>query len=255
MVKWKKDPVSKYYKNIETAKFFENCLFYASGILSFSLLLLSSENYPYTIKILQVLFPIITIVFVAIWIIIRSYLTTLAQEIRFFDFLSHAYDTPLVATRTKKYYNNKETNIFRRIAVQTLENTFYSKNILACMAYSERIKIGLYFLILAIAITIRQTDLSIISLITQLVFSEQLFSAYIRTEFLKNKIDKLYNEIYSLIASRQKWKTFEVVSLKIICIYEMAKAQNGITFSSKIFKDKSPSLDKEWVKIKKTLGL
>ncbi len=254
MVK-KIDPIrKKYYKPLEIAEKFECAFFYISAISSWLILIIDKNQYSALLEWSQILFALVVILLATTGATIRLYLAPRAQESRYKDFISHAFDTPHYE-KTKGYYNNKESEPLRRIAAQTLENSFYSKNIIVDMVRWERGKIIIYFVIWIFLMAHRSTELNIIVIITQVIFSEFLLLRWLLSEWLSCKFEKVFDNLFQLFKDNGKNTTFDSNALEINGIYEMAKASSCITLSEKIFIEKSSELDQEWKKIRSNLNI
>lgn len=251
----KTDPIrNKYYKPLERTEKCESVLFYISALFSFTPLLLTQAQNPTLFIWSQIIFSVSVILLALTSIVIRLYLFPRAQESRYKDFISHAFGVHH-NEKTKGYYNNSQTKPLNRVAAQTLENSFYSKNITEIMINNERIKIGVYFFIWLILLLNRNTELTTIVIITQIVFSEFLLVKWLNMELLRVKFEKTFDSMLNLFKTKQNGKTFETHTLETIGIYEMAKAHGCITLSDRIFSQKSKGLDQEWKDIRKNLNI
>lgn len=249
------DPIrKKYYKPLEIAEKSECIFFYVSAIFSLLTIIISKEQYSILLNTSQAFFSFSVIALCITSIIIRLYLAPRAQEHRYKDFLSHAYGTPHYE-QTKGYYNNKEIKPFRRIAAQMLENTLYSKNIIKEMVKWERIKIGIYVFVWLFLVVNRKTELSIILIATQIIFSELLLLRWLLTEWLKIKFEKIFENLFGLYKNKIDDIVFETSTLEMLGNYETAKANGSITLSEKIFLKKSEEMDQEWKEIRKKFNI
>ena len=245
----------KYFSPLERMELLGSFLFYISAILSFIILLIDESMYPKIYDIIQISFLLVVFVLCIVSISIRLHFSPRAQEYRYKDFLSHAYKLPLGEEQTKKYYNNNQDIPVKCIAAQTLENSFYSKNTALEMVKNERVKVASYVFIWLVAMLNRSTDLAWISIVAQLVLSEQILSRWLRIEWLGFKFERTFDDIFRLIQGGKDGNFFEVNTLEIAGRYEMAKSNAGITLSSKIFDESKEKMDKEWKGIRKLLGL
>lgn len=251
----KTDQISEiYYKPLERAEKCSCIFFYLSAILSCVTLIINKDQWPKVFNASQTLFLVLVIFLCLISILIRLYLAPRAQEHRYKDFLSHAYNIPS-HEKTKGYYNNNENIPFRRIGIQTLESSFYSKNIIVDMLIFERIKFASYLFIWFILLINRSTELNVVTIVTQIIFSEFLLSRWFLTEWLRYKFEKTFENLFTLFKNKTIKKVFESNSLEMNVVYEMAKANSSITLSEKVFMRKKNELDREWKKIMNSLGI
>jgi hypothetical protein len=245
----------KCFDPLENAERAQSVLFYMSAALSFVVPLIDKTLYLAGYNVAQIFFLISVSALSIVSLAIRLYFSPRAQEYRYKDFLSHAYGVQLSDEQTNGYYNNTESVPARRIAAQTLENSFYSKRTVAEMAKSERVRACLYFLVWLIVILNRNTDLAFIAIVAQLFFGEQILSRWLRIEWLKDKFERTFDDSLRLVQSKVADNLFEVSALEITGKYEMAKTNAGITLSSKVFDRHCEETDKKWEEIRKSAGI
>jgi hypothetical protein len=150
--------------------------------------------------------------------------------------------------QTKQYYNNSATSVPTRIA----ENSFYSNSTLSGMVIAERVKIIIYVIVWSVVFLNRSGDLNTVAVVAQIGFSEQLLSRWFRIEWLRLKCETLFEELFQLLKTRTK---VEVLAVRIMDEYEIAKATAGVTLSTKVFMRKQEHTDREWESIRRTLGV
>ncbi len=245
----------KCFNPLENAERAQSVLFYVSVVLSFAVLLIDEILYPIGYDIAQISFLISVVSLSIISLAIRLYFSPRAQEYRYKDFLFHAYGVKLSDEQTEGYYNNAESAPARRIAMQTLENSFYSKQTVAEMAKIERVKVCLYLLVWLIIVLNRNTNLAFIAIVMQLFFGEQILSRWLRIEWLKNKFERTFDDLLRLVQSKLADTLFEVSVLEITGKYEMAKTNAGITLSSKVFDRHCQETEKKWEEIRSSVGV
>jgi hypothetical protein len=245
----------KYYSPVETAEKYSDGLFYLAILLSFSAIFVEKSKHPKMYGVVHLLFIIVVIVFFTIGQALRLYLVPRAEDKRRQDFLSNAYGVPLSYDLTEGYYNSNLSNSVERIAAQVLENAFFSKSIVIEMVKTTRIYTASYLILWFIVALWRSTDLAILAVIAQTVFSEQLVSRWLRLEWLRSRFEKIYDDLYILFQSKSKNNTFDARVLESFGKYETTKANGGITLSSKIFDRLNLNLSQEWEKIKGVLGI
>jgi len=249
------DPIrEKYYKPLVIFEMSGNILCWISIILSLCIIIFENTKFPYFLIALQISFVICVIILSVIKIMLKFYLSPRAQERRYKDFLSHAFNTANYEG-TKKYYNNNEIIPIRCIAAQTLENSLYSKSIIKDMVKFERAKLIFYILIWLILILYRGIQLNIIIIVTQIIFSEIILNRWITMEFFKYRTEKVFDILFNLFKSKTNGDNFHSDTLEITGIYEMSKANCGITLSERIFLKKEKYLDKEWKEVRHKLNI
>ncbi len=182
------DPIrEEYFGPLETADKWAEFLFYLSAALSLVVPLVEKSSHPTAYNVFQALFVLAVAGVCVSGIATRLYFAPRAQVRRYQDFLSHAYGVALTHDQSIGYYNNDSEvgDSSRRIAAQTLENSFYSKDTSLRMARVERLKLLVYTILFTIVILNRNTDMGIIAIATQIVFSEQLLSYWFRMEWFR----------------------------------------------------------------------
>lgn len=252
----KSDPIrERYYRPLEIAERWSDVFFYVSAGLSLLALLVDRTKLPTAYDIIHSLFVLsVAAVFILGWAI-RFYFTPRAQAKRYQDFLSHAYGVSLTDGQTSGYYNPGVEEPGKRLAAQLLENTLYSTDTIQQMARIERIKVVIYAVVLAWVLLNRSTDLSIIAVIAQIIFSEQILSKWLRIEWARKEFEGVYEALYRLIQSKPEPMPFSAMSQELLGRYETAKANACVTLSHTIFSKRRPRNMAEWQRIRMTLGL
>ena len=250
------DPIRKrYFNDVELADTATDWLFYCGAVLSVLSLLLEKSVYPKIYDWVQVGFLIDAIALFILGHVSRLYLTPRAEDKRRQDFFGRAFDVSLSHEVTDGYYNNDARDPNRRLAAQLLENSLFSKNIALSMARVERIKLLVYAVLWLVCVINRQSDLGVILAASQVIFSEQLVSRWLRLEWLRMRFEKTYDDVYRLFQSRPTASTFAAMALDSLTSYEAAKSTAGITLSSGTFDKLNASISKEWISIKALLKL
>lgn len=249
----KVDPISvNFYKPIEQVENFTLYLFIIAGILSFSPIFEDVLSPP-VYEILQIGFLALVILLFVSSHVLRLYLIPRAEESRVRDFLSSAYGINLTQDTTQEYYNNEEQNPSKRVALQLLENLFFTKRISSEMIKSTRFLCLSYVFLWLVLILCREVNLGWIFIASQVLFSEEVLSKYIRLECLRLRTECLYNTLYRLFHTSIKQKDFEVYAFENFVIYEKVKAGLGVTLSSKLFNRLNHKLSVEWDVIRQPL--
>jgi hypothetical protein len=95
----------------------------------------------------------------------------------------------------------------------------------------------------------RNTDLVIIPIAAQAVFSEQLLSRWLRLEWLSHRCGTIYTRLYDLFQAPPAARIRNARIVDALTAYETSKASAGIALSSPIFHRLNPRLSNEWKKI------
>lgn len=252
----RKDPIREnFYKQLEHTESVLSWLFYMGAFLSFALLFMDQKIYSQIYQITTITFILVVIAFFLLGIISRYYLFTRAEDARRADFLSYVSGVNITHQKTVGYYNNKEIEVDSKLMITVLENTFFSKSILLAMLKIERIKMIIYVFVFMIFILNRTTPLDLIATVAQVIFSEEIIVKWIRMEWLRMRVESIYDKTYSLFHSKPSNEIMQVRGLEAFGNYECGKALGGILLSAKIFEKMNPKLTTEWEWIKKNLPI
>ena len=247
----KRDPLGQeFYAPLVRAEKTADVLFFTAGALSLAALFVTPHD-GILFRLVGVAFPLSVMALFIVTHAVRLYFFPRAQRGRLRDFLSHAYGKPLQPKQSVAYYNNSATTPPARILAQTLESVFFTKSILLKMCSWERALVVGYFAIWSIAVLNRTTDLALIGVIAQLVFSEQIVSRYLRVEWLRSKCEALYEQVFNLI---QGTGTTGPAPIEFFTWYETVKATAGVSISGRLFEQNRERLNKEWEDIRALCG-
>jgi len=252
------DPIRKrYYRPLDLVEMWAGGLFYVVAALSFAALALDRQEYPRTYDSLHILFIVGVIFHFIVGIFIRLYLTPRAEDKRRQELISNSFGASLLHERTIGYYNNKQKLPFLRLGASVLENSFFSKSISLEMAKNMRFKMMTYSIIWIFVALNRSSDLSLIAAAAQVLFSEELFAGWIRTEWSRTRFEGIYDELYQLMHNRRGnlERKIRANILYIVLKYEAGKAYGGVNLSTGIFEKMNSSLTEEWNRISLTLNL
>ncbi|MBK7491793.1 MAG: hypothetical protein IPI17_07200 [Nitrosomonas sp.] len=250
------DPIrDSYYKPLEQAESWLGRIFYTTGSLSIVVFLIEKDQYPEIYVFVQIFFLLCAVTGFVLGLAIRLYWNPRAQNKRLEDFLSHALSISLSHERTVGYYNNEETDWVRKTGVQLLENSYFSKEIIAVMCKEERIRFFSYAALFFLIIIYRDTPIDLIIAISQVLFTEQLISRYFRVEWLRIKYENTYDTLYKIFQARPESNILKAMIISNLVIYENSKANGVITLSSEIFNRENQIISKRWERIKDDLVL
>jgi hypothetical protein len=130
-----------------------------------------------------------------------------------------------------------------------MENCYFTRAVTLEMLKRERLIIPAYIALFLIAVFNRNTDLAIVPIAAQVIFSEQLFSRWLRLEWLSHRCGATYKRLYELFQSPPATRTRNARILDAYAIYETSKANAAIALSSPIFFKLNPRLSEEWNQI------
>lgn len=254
----KKDPIrTRYFDPLERAEQAANVTFYAAAALSILVLVISRDRHPDLYKYTQIAFLVTAILGFVLLMTIRIYFSPRAQDMRFADFLSSGFGVRLIPERTAHYYNTSvEDDPIRRIGAQSLENSLFTKEITLRMCRRERITIGAYLALWLLAVFNRNTDFDAMVWASQVLFSEQLVSRWVRLEWLRSRSEAVFDSLYKLLQTdRTQNAAFDAQTIQEIVKYENTKSTAAITLSSRVFASISATVSGQWTAIREELRL
>lgn len=252
----RQDPVrTGYFRAVEVFEGISDWLFLATAVFSCLVFFIDKAESPYFYGLSHGAFAVLAISLFGIGTLLKIYLIPRAEDARRQDFISNAFGVPLSHKLSIGYYNNNLTDPIRRAAAQLLENSFFSKSISIYMARNERLMVAGYMLVWLLALLYRSTDIGLVAIASQVVFSEQILSRWLRLESLRMRYERTYDEAYRLLQSKAAPNVFRARVFEIFGFYETAKVSSGIILSAALFEKLNPELSKEWEEIKVRLGL
>jgi hypothetical protein len=240
-----------YYTPLRSFEIAEDATFWLSSALSILVLVVEKSKYSILYDIIQILFivNVVTLFVISNWI--RLFWAHRAHDRRIMDFLSYSLKVPLITERSAGYFDNDECGKWRRIGACLLENTLFSKSIVARMLVWQRTYSGLYILLWSIALTFRETDLAWIGVLAQVILSEQLLSRWLRMEWLHRRTERVYDDVYKIMLRMgvNVSSENEAAILASLLRYETAKSQAAISLSSRTFAKLNARVSAEWREI------
>jgi hypothetical protein len=249
MMKGSIDALSrKFYAPLAFVERISDACFWLAAALSLAVFFVEKGSHPILASIVQTAFVVVVVIQFILGLWMRLSLSTRAQEKRMADFLSSAFQFPLLAQPSRGYFDNSELDSFRRIVASLLENLLFTKSILQSMFTRELVVVVIYVLFWLLSMLNRSADLALITALAQVVFSEQLLSRFVRIVWLRAKTEGMYEDAYAIIQSAQKASSAQFRARVIDCLlrYETAKALAGVSLSTKVFRRLNPALSAEW---------
>ncbi len=251
------DELERYYKPIEQIDDINVWLFWASAILSIVVLFDGLTPWQALHDVLGISFVLLVILHLLLSLYVRYHLLPIAERKRRRQLLSDSFAVPLITEITQKYYNNEISPSVTRLGASILENTLFSKTITSKMAARERTKILIYFLVWALALFWRTTNLGLLVVITQTIFSTEIVEGWIRIEVLRNEAEKFYEELYNKFLHKVDLISSDGIAsiLDLFASYEATKSMTAIRQLRSIFMSINPELSQEWDITRERLGI
>lgn len=250
----KVDLISKNYACIERTEQISKWIYWFGAVLSIILLLGNSQfSKNVYFELTQNVFLASIIILFILNLILRFYMVPRAEESRIKDFLSSAYGVNLISVPTSGYYNNNATQPIHRLALQLLENTFFTKRIIAEELIPIRWQIGLYVFALLIVFVSTKINCEWKLIVCGIFFGEEVLSKYIRMEWLRIRADHIYEDMHRIFCNEPNNVMLEIQVLEKFSIYERIKSMLAVTLSSRYFNKLNDGLSREWTDICKNL--
>lgn len=147
---------------------------------------------------------------------------------------------------TDGYYNNNISPSVLKYAVNTFESNYFSKFIASKMLLKSAIK-SLIAVIVLISAGWIIADRSILLIISQAIFSAYIVEDTVLLAIYTNRLNKLYDSIYSLLVTSGIHRSQQIPILLLYCVeYESIKAHYKVRLDSKIFSRYNHGLSEKW---------
>jgi hypothetical protein len=250
------DPVGdNYYRPLRRADKASDILFYLAAVLSFAVVIIDEDAFPNVWIWANIAFVIFVFAFFSIGMICRLYLTPRAEDARRRDLFTNSFSINLTHEVSTGYYNNEETNPFRRMALSVMESSFFTKKIAKEMLFSNRIIAVGYLVGWLVYVLTRDNDLGLVAAGAQALFSEIIISKWFRLEWLRIRSEAVYELLKKLLMNSASFNNENTRAqvVEAVSLYETGKANAGIVLSDGIFQRRNPELSAEWDKILATL--
>jgi hypothetical protein len=249
------DEIEKHYTSIRGFDVAAQWLFYLTALAS--LLNLYVGSLPPVFEFLPAIFVLLVIAHLGVSNVNSLHLLPTAEKHRRKQLLSDALGVPLTHAETQSYYNNGFEPSIERLGANLMENAHFGSNVTLKMLPPERVRVAAYALVWIFAVTNRSTDLGWILILTQVLFSGEVFLKWIKLEVLQRRIVRIYESLYSLYLNFNS--EANVISqaeiLDAFADYESAKAAASLYQPKGIFLELNPTLSEEWEKIKAKVGI
>jgi hypothetical protein len=246
-----------YYKPLESSEAVGGGLFWAVSVLSIGALFVDKIAYPLAYDILQIAFIICVMLFFLQGQIQRLYLFPRAEDKRRQELLSNSYSVALTHEETVGYYNNDQTNPLKRLAASVMESAFFTREIARRMLFGQRTRTIGYLVIYLVAVLNRSTNLEVLAVAAQAVFSEDIIARWLRMEWLRNRSEQVFDNFNRLFATKPAFSrpVAQSQAIDLFSFYETTKATAAILLSSRLFHKHNARLSKEWEEIRGRLGI
>ncbi|RWM38736.1 hypothetical protein [Mesorhizobium sp.] len=246
-----------YYKPLEKAEAFGAALFWVVSILSIAALFVDKAAYPLAYDILQILFIVCVLMFFLQGQLQKLYLFPRAEDKRRQELLSNSYGVALTHEETVGYYNNDQTNPLKRLAASVMESAFFTREIVRKMLAGQRTKTVGYLIIYFVAVLNRSTNLEVLAVAAQAVFSEDIIARWLRMEWLRTRSEQVFDNLNRVFTGKQAFSrpAAQSQAIDLFSFYETTKSTAAILLSRRLFHKHNMRLTEEWEQIRGRLGI
>ncbi|MBY5551299.1 hypothetical protein HFO61_31675 [Rhizobium leguminosarum] len=246
-----------YYKPLDLAESIGGWLFWIVSAVSIGTLFVNKAAHPALFNIFQIAFLVLALLFFVQGQAQKLYFFPRAEGKRRQELLSNSYGVSLTNEETVGYYNNDQTNPLKRLAASVMESTFFTREIIRKMLVGQRAKTLGYLAVYVIVISVRSTNLELLTVAAQVLFSEDIISRWLRMEWLRLRSEQVYESFHRLFSSKQSFSRVAAQShaIDLFSFYETTKATAAILLSSPVFHKHNARLTQEWDQIRARLGI
>ena len=249
------DEVSQHYAPVENLEKIGIRLFWVNAVLSLVMPYSASIFGNITADIIQVFFLVLVLIYFGCSQASNLYFFPKAEIIRRRQLLSNSFGIPLTQENTALYYNNRFSPSVQRLGANTMENALFSQEIASRMLIRKRKIVFVYFLLWILAFSFRRESFEIVAWITQLVFSGEILSNWIKLEIFRSRCERIYEQLYSHFLYKSGGDSsnsnINVLNtnanvLDAFVDYEASKSMAGILLSTNDFQIVNPILSERW---------
>ncbi len=251
------DEISQYYAPINQIGDINTLFFWGNALLSLVMPYSTSVFGKSCSDVLQAFFLVLVLTYFILSQVSSLYLIPRAERMRRRQMLSDSFGAALSLDRTALYYNNSYAPSVERLGANTMENALFSKEITARMLERKRIVISGYLFIWLFAFSLRHDNLEVLTWITQLVFSSEILTEWIKLEILRSRFEQTFDDLHSHFLHKLGHRTPCAIAniLDAFVSYESAKSTAGILLSTTDFQNLNPALSKKWQQICQELDM
>ncbi|RWQ62547.1 hypothetical protein [Mesorhizobium sp.] len=207
--------------------------------------------------ILQIAFIVCALLFFIQGQTQKLYFFPRAEDKRRQELLSNSYGVALTHEETVGYYNNDQTNPLKRLAASVMESAFFTREIVRRMLVGQRTKTLGYFAIYLVALLNRSTNLELLAVAAQVLFSEDIISRWLRMEWLRSRSEQVFDNLHRLFTGKQAFSrpVAQSQAIDLFSFYETTKSTAAVLLSSRQFHKHNARLTEEWEQIRGRLGI
>lgn len=237
--------VDKNYKKCDNNEKILVVMYIFNIILNIIVAVLTKEK---ILLIVNYLIIILNILYVIISIFNDLILKNNAETERRKAFIANSFNVNITENKTQNYYNNFEEPSIKKMGLNSFESLLYTKNILEKMIYTNSVKI--FFLLISWIVIITQiSDLNIVLIFTQGLFSGEVLAEFLKLIYYFSKSCKMYEKFYYIFVTKKYEERDVPIILENVMEYECIKNYCHILLSTKIFENINNELESKWNRI------
>jgi hypothetical protein len=241
----KRDDINKLYVPSQKLGEFCKIVFWLNCALAIANLFLSGL----LLEILTAFQITLSMAFVAASLIDDGLYWYSAESERRKNNFQTAFGIRFSELETEGYYNNNLSPSVLKYAVNTFESNYFSKFIASKILFKSAIK-SLVAVIVLISAGWLIADKSILLVISQAIFSAYIVEDTVLLAIYTNRLNKLYDSIYSMLVTSGIHKSQQIPILLLYCVeYESVKAHYKVRLDSKVFSKYNHELSDKWERI------
>lgn len=206
---------------------------------------------------LQVAFIVMSVAYFVLGQMQRLYFFPRAEDARRRHLLSDSFGGLLSHEQTVHYYNNDQTSPFRRLVASSMESAFFTRAIVQEMLILKRATTLGYLALYLVAVTYRPTELGLLGVAAQVLFSEELIARWLRMEWLRMRTEQAFDNLNRLLAANRPFTrpAAQSEAIELFGYYETTKSTAATLLSSTLFHKRNERLSAEWAVIRSRLGI
>jgi hypothetical protein len=228
-------------------------VFYAVLILSLALLIFPKPAVEENIHPCLIVLAVLAILCTSVTSYYQTEGNRALRESQISDGLGAAIGNPA----NPGYYNNSVPPSIFRLAVTTLENTLFTRAVLASMARKERINNCFFFVVLLALLSFRWTSTGWLLALAQALFSGDLILKWIRLERFRMRTSQVHEKLKQFFLQQGNVNRPNDLAILIAAFtdYECAKDEAATPLEKEVFDRLNPAVSAEWQQLKTQLQI
>ena len=176
----------------------------------------------------------------------------IAEDERRKTLLSNAFNVDLSDKKTNGYYNNKEKSPLKKLFVNSFESIYFTNNNLRKSFIYKSIE-TVFEIIMWVTLIIILNDKNITLLITQCLFSTEIFEKYLKHIYYFVKTNTLYKNFYRDLITTKYDTGKDAILLEYCFEYETLKSYCHFLLPQSTFDKYNSKWTSDWKKLYKKI--